>query len=116
LKEVSNLYEETKAYITESILKNELFIKATEEVKTRAVKEAEQQLRNFYGKKVELPIEAIAYQTLWLLRVDDSIQKAEQGVTSISLNGISISTSSPRPIVAPEVFQILGRRVGRFLM
>ena len=110
------LYEEVKAYITESILKNEVFVKATEEEQNRSIKEAEHQLKSFYGKKIELPTEALAYQSLWLLRIDDSIQRAEQGVTSISLNGIAISTSSPRPIMAPEVIQILGRRVGRFLI
>lgn len=110
------MYEETKIYITENILKNELFVKATGEEQNRAIREAEQQLRNFYGKNIELPTEAIAYQALWLLRVDDSLQKAEQGVNSISLNGITISTKSPRPHIAPEVFLLLGRRVGRFYL
>jgi hypothetical protein len=116
LKEVNVLYEEVKTYITENILKNEIFIKATEEEKNRAIREAEQQLRNFYGKKNEFPTEAISYQTLWNLRVDDSIEKAEQGISSISLNGISISVNSPRSIISPQVTQILGRRIGRFLL
>lgn len=108
------MYEEVKTYITENILKNELFIKATGEEQKRAVKEAEQQLKNFYGEKTELPIQAIAYQALWLLRVDDAVQRSEQGVSSISLNGITISTKSPRPHISPEVFLLLGRRIGRF--
>ena len=108
------MYEEIRTYITENILKNELFIKATGEEQNRAMKEAEQQLKTFYGENKEFPPQAIAYQTLWLLRVDDAIQKAEQNVSSISLNGISISTKSPRPHIAPEVFLMLGRRIGRF--
>ena len=110
------MFEEVKEYITQNILKNEVFLKATGEEQQRAVIEAEQQLKNFYGKNSEFPDEAIAYQTLWLLRIDDAVQRAEQGVSSINLNGISISLNSSRPIIAPEVFQLLGRRIGRYLL
>lgn len=106
--------EEVSEYITTKILKNEEFIKAEEETKTRAVEEAEQQLIHFYGKKRTLPIEAISYQTLWIMRSDDTTQKAQEGIRSISLNGISISIGSPKPFISPEVLRILGRRIGSY--
>jgi hypothetical protein len=55
---------------------------------------------------------AIYEQALWLLRLDDSIRKAEQGVKTISVSGVTISLDRAASHIAPEVTRILGRRIG----
>lgn len=104
--------EEYIEFIINSIVHNEEFLTAPEEKRLAAIKQAERQLRDYYGKKKEITVEAICLQAIWILRIDDTMKRAEQGVTSISVNGISISIGNNRNHISPEVIQLLGRRFG----
>lgn len=108
------MYEEVKNFIETNIFHSELWDALDESRKAKAVNNAERNLRNYYGEAKELPSEAIAYQTLWILQIDDSIRRAEQGVTSVSVAGMSISLLTIDRSVAPEVLRMLGRRIGRY--
>ena len=87
--------------------------------KDRALTNAENQLyRTYRGYNVadpknQIDKKAVFEQALWLLRLDDTIRKAEQGVKSVSVSGISISLDRVASYIAPEVVKMLGRRVGR---
>ena len=105
-------------YFLNNVLHNTEWVEAEAGRKQRALKNAGNQLyrmyRNSYDETIKpLPDEAVYEQALWLLRIDDSIRKAEQGVSSISVSGINISVQKVNLSVAPEVLNILGRRVGR---
>lgn len=84
--------------------------------KDKALTNAENQLYRYYTgynpTDKPVPNEAVFEQALWLLRLDDSIRKAEQGVRSVSVKGISISLDKAADYIAPEVRKMLGRRVG----
>jgi hypothetical protein len=108
------MFEEVKSFIETNILHSALFDSADVTRQTKAVNNALANLRNYYGESREIPSEAIAYQTLWLLKIDDSIQRAEQGVTSVSVAGMSISLLNIDRSIAPEVLRMLGRRIGRY--
>ena len=99
------------------MLHNAEWVGADQDRKQRALNNAGNQLyriyRNSYDATKPLPDEAVYEQAIWLLRIDDSIRKAEQGVSSVSVSGISISVQKINLSVAPEVLSILGRRVGR---
>lgn len=99
-------------FITNSIVHNEDFLNAPVEKQNAAIIQAERQLKNYYGLKKEITLEAVCLQAIWILRIDDTMKRAEQGVSSISLNGISISIGSNRVYISPEVTQLLGRRLG----
>jgi len=108
------MFEEVKSFIETNILHSTLFDSADTARQQKAVNNALANLRNYYGESKELPSEAIAYQTLWLLSIDDSIQRAGQGVTSVSVAGMSISMLNIDRSIAPEVLRMLGRRIGRY--
>jgi hypothetical protein len=110
-----NLTEATE-YITQNILNNEEFLTVPSSKQQVALNNAESQLKDYYGARKELPLQTICIQAIWLLRVDDALKRAEQGVTSVSVNGISISVGSKRSYVSPEVIGILGRRYGRYAL
>ena len=105
-------------YFLNFVLHNAEWVDADAGRKQRALNNAGNQLYRMYRYSYNettkpLPDEAVYEQALWLLRIDDSIRKAEQGVSSISVSGISIGVQKVNLSVAPEVINILGRRVGR---
>ena len=107
-----------ESYFLNNVLHNSEWVDADAGQKQRALNNAGNQLYRFYKSSYDktakpLPDEAVYEQALWLLRIDDSVRKAEQGVASISVGGISISAQKVNLSVAPEVLNILGRRVGR---
>ncbi|MBE7117261.1 hypothetical protein FT641_27195 [Bacillus paranthracis] len=107
-------FEEVQSFIDENILHSDVFDAADVNKKRKAVKNAENVLRNFYGSSRQLPVEAIANQTIWLLQIDDSIRRAEQGVTNVNVMGISISMAQIDRSISPQVIKLLGRRIGRY--
>lgn len=87
--------------------------------KEKALTNAENQLYRFYrtynvsDPNNQIDKKAVYEQALWLLRLDDTIRKAEQGVRSVSVSGISINLDKAATYIAPEAVRIIGRRVGR---
>ena len=109
---------DANTYFTSFVLHNTEWVDADQDRKQRALNNAANQLyrmyRHSYNETAKpLPDEAVFEQAIWLLRIDDSIRKSEQGVSSISVSGINISVQKVNLSVAPEVINILGRRVGR---
>ncbi|MCS0827388.1 hypothetical protein NX029_26090 [Cytobacillus firmus] len=112
-------YEEAVNYFENEVLHNQAWTSAEEAARNRALKNAENELyNNFrqYKPSVKpLPNKAIFEQALWLLRKDDTILRAEQGVTNVNLSGaVQMSISGNTPKIAPTVIKMLGRRRGRY--
>lgn len=108
------MFQDVKDFIETNILHSSLWDTSDATKQQKAVNNAEMILRNYYGEAKELPVMAIALQTIWLLKVDDTIQRAEQGVTSVSVAGMSISLSQIDRTISPEVLRKLGRRIGSY--
>lgn len=109
--------ETANNYFSTEVLHTQEWDDATDEQRQRALKQAENQLyriyKNYDPVNKPLPDIAVFEQALWLLRIDENVRRAEQGVTSISISGINISLSRVNLSIAPAVFQIIGRRIGR---
>jgi hypothetical protein len=107
------------AYFNSEVLWAEEWTSADATTKEKALTNAENQLYRVYTSYTITDVEkqidnkAIYEQALWMLRLDDSIRKAEQGVRQISLSGITVSIDRAPSYIAPEVVKILGRRTGR---
>lgn len=107
-------------YFNDNVVHYEEWAGADEPKKQRALNQASKMLYRVYGFKYDpernpVPEEAIYEQALWLLRLDDSIRKKDQGVNMIGVDGIQIMFANTDISLAPEVIRILGRRVGRTL-
>lgn len=104
-------------YFEEEVFDNDAWTKADEPSKQRALKNASNILYRYYSHYKpnvrELPEAAVFEQTLWLLKVSEARKQAEQGVTSYSIDGISVQLSKIDRTIAPQTKMILGRRVGR---
>lgn len=111
-------FDDVKAYIDSFILNAEAFDKSDDIRKMKAVNNAESLLymlfRNYNPVSKPLPVEAIAYQTVWMLSKDATIKKAEMGIASISIEGMTQTFQQMDRTIAPEVKRILKKRVGSY--
>ncbi|MBC9786719.1 hypothetical protein H1S01_19960 [Heliobacterium chlorum] len=105
-------------YFTNDVLHNEEWVITDNSTRQRALVSAETQLyrlfRIYQPDIRPLPEEAVFEQALWLLGMDETVRKSEQGVKAVSVSGLSITMDGIRRI-SPEVIAILGRRVGRYV-
>lgn len=112
------VFDEVKAYIEENILHTAGFEALEEKIQRKAVNNAENVLYSIYARydseTKPLPIEAIAYQALFILAKDDSEQRADNGATYLGFNGVALTYAQKQRTVSPDVVRILGRKVGSY--
>jgi hypothetical protein len=99
-------------YFSENVLHNDAWVNADNDSKQRALNNASNVLSRIY-KNRSIPEEAVFEQALWLMKITEARKQAEIGVTSYSVDGITVQLSQIDRTIAPSVLQILGRRVGR---
>ncbi len=102
--------EQVSLFIAENVYHSDVYDRATDVQRQKAINSAKRTLQrvlpHFYSEQV--PIEAIAEQAIWLMRIDDTMQRAEMGVTSISIDGISLAISEKNRSIAPIVLELNG--------
>jgi hypothetical protein len=98
-------------YFSEYVLHNDAWINADNDSKQRALNNAANILSRHYRRHQSIPDEAVFEQAIWLLKISEARKQAEQGVTSYSIDGISVSLSNIDRTIAPQVISIMGRRV-----
>lgn len=111
-------------FISDNILHSAVWDSAEEVQKKKAVNQAERMLKRFFPKTYidEVPIEHLAEQSLWILKIDDMFQRAEMGATYISVDGISMNISTKDRSVCPFIMEELNlsegwntrRKIGRY--
>lgn len=97
-------------WITDNLLDSEPWVRASEQKQSVAVTQAVRNLSRWYPD-VELTDEAVAYQAIWeLYGVDPVLKYQRHAVKSLGDNGetISYKDKEERPVVAPDVRELLG--------
>lgn len=104
---------EVTQYITENVLHSKLFDSATPEIKQKAINQASHTLFKYMAdvyKSVELlPVDDVAEQVLWLLKMDDSMQRAEMGAMMITVDGIQIQLRDMDRTISPKLMALYGK-------
>jgi len=108
---------DAQQYFDTYVLHSEAWDEADDTMRTKALNQAERDLYEYFADDFDaetnpLPDEAIYEQALWLLRIDDALQKAEMGVTNLTVEGISISMASPPPKISPKALQKIDNGYG----
>ncbi|MEY8748949.1 hypothetical protein [Alkalicoccobacillus gibsonii] len=110
--------EEVKEHIELNVFHSQLWDALDSGNQVKVVNQASNQLLNYYGQydadENPLPVPAIVEQVLWVLMIDDSMKRADMGVTSINVSGMTLNVSQRDRSISPEVLRMLGRRVGRY--
>lgn len=112
------VFDDVKKFIGEKIFHSSGFDALTVEKQNIAVKNAEDILytmfKTYKPETNPLPVSAIAYQTLWIIAKDSTMQKVDMGLTSQMIDGMSQSFTQADRTLAPEVKQILRKKVGSY--
>lgn len=87
------LFTEVSKYIDDNILQSVLWDSSDETVKRKAANNAYESLARllpdvFADKEIE--VDDIAQQAVFLLKIDDSFQRAELGVVQMSIDGMTL--------------------------
>lgn len=54
----------------------------------------------------DIPIDHLAEQVIWYMKIDDTFQRSELGAKSMSVDGFSISVDSKDRSIAPYVLRV----------
>lgn len=115
-----SLVEDVRKYVDEFILHSRLFDDATEEEQRKAVNQSNETLKEHLSE--EPSVKDIAEQAVYLFKLDETLQRADAGVTSVSIDGISISldnevdrTLAPAIKLRYGISSTKRRRVGRYV-
>lgn len=109
---------DAKTYFSSYVLLSDAWDSADDSMKQKALNQAENQLYAYYRRYDKtnnpLPLEPIYEQALWILRMDDVILRSDAGVNHTQVSGIGVSVSKVDRRIAPEVINLLGRKVGSY--
>lgn len=118
------MIEQVTQYIQDNILHSKVFDNATETQKNKAVNQAINTLLRYlpdvYKDRESLPVEDVAEQVLWLLKIDDSMQRADLGASMITVDGIQIQIREMDRTISPAILNLYGirdtrkRRIGSY--
>lgn len=108
---------DAQQYFDTYVLHSEAWDEADDTMRIKALNQAERDLYEYFADDFDaetnpLPDEAIYEQALWLLRIDEALQKAEMGVTNLTVEGISISMYSAPPKISPKALQKIDNGYG----
>ena len=113
-------------FISEYILQSSAWDSATTEERKKAVNHSERTLKRLFPTVYtgEIPVEHLAEQSNWVLKIDDTLQRVEMGATYITIDGVSISYSQKDLSICPFIMQELNlsegwnsrRKVGRYTL
>lgn len=108
------MLNEVNTFIDENILHSKVWDMADDTTKKKAINNAKRTLTlmlpNYY--KNEVPVEHVAEQCIWMLKIDDSIQRSELGVTYIQVDGVSMNISEKDRSIAPFICKAFNLPVG----
>ncbi|GAB7307667.1 hypothetical protein [Enterococcus gallinarum] len=100
------LFTEVSKYIDDNILQSVLWDSSDETVKRKAANNAYESLARllpdvFADKEIE--VDDIAQQAVFLLKIDDSFQRAELGVVQMSIDGMTLIFRDSDYTIAPYI-------------
>lgn len=99
-------------YILENILHSDVWDKAELIIRTKAVNNAQRvlltRMSKYFPDENSLTLEYVAHQTVWMLRIDDTLLRAEMGITYIQMSGVMVNIKDKDNSIAPFVMAGLG--------
>lgn len=101
--------EQINTYVDETVVQSYVWDNADDRIKTKAINRADMILTALLGDTVQaFTVEVIAEQAVWLLKIDDTIERSEQGISNIMLDGVMITVRNRDTNIAPMVYRLLG--------
>lgn len=101
-------------YIDLNVLQSSVWDNADIKTRTKALNNSKRILTLHLNKyyKDNIPVEHLAEQCIWMLKIDDTLQRSEMGVTSVQIDGISVSMTQLDRTIAPFICRALNIPIG----
>lgn len=116
---------EVNNFIEENILHSHVWDTAEETTRKKAVNQAERTLKRYFKDVYSdvVPVDHLAEQSIWILKIDDMLQRSEMGVTYISVEGVQMNITNKDKSICPFIMEELNlsegwnsrRKVGRYV-
>ena len=94
-------------YIDKNVLHSDQWDQATDKKKEKAmnsaVKKLELILKPEIAQGYQITADDVALQAVWMLKVDDTFQRAEMGVTYMAIDGVMIMMNGKDNTLAPDI-------------
>lgn len=101
------MFQEVSNFIDANILQSQLWDAASTEYRSKAVNNAELNLKTLladvYAGQEVIPVDDIAQQAIFLMKIDDSFQRAELGVVQMSIDGMTLIFRDRDYTIAPYI-------------
>lgn len=98
--------DEVSKYIDANVLHSTVWDSAAAPTKSKAVNNARVTLQTILSDKYadeDVPVDDLAWQAVWLLKMDDSFQRAEMGVHQMTVDGVTVLFRNKDNTVAPQI-------------
>lgn len=105
------LFNLVSQYIEETVVQSYVWDNSSIQVRKKAVKRAELVLRSVLGDVFgteDIPVEVLGEQSVWILKLDDTIERAEFGMKNVWVDGTMITISDKDNHICPLVYKLLG--------
>ena len=108
----SQTFIDVTAYIDESIYHSSVWDEADETVQKKAVNNCISLLTvilsKYFATEADIPVNILANQVVWFVRIDDTFLRAEMGATYIQMSGVMVNIKDKDRSIAPFVMDSLG--------
>lgn len=108
----SQTFLDVTAYIEESVYHSSIWDEAEETLRRKAVNNCIALLTSIladkYSVEADIPVDILAHQTVWFMRIDDTFLRAEMGASYIQMSGVMINIKDKDRSIAPYVMDKLG--------
>ncbi|MGE6629606.1 hypothetical protein [Bacillus sp. NPDC077027] len=107
------MVEAVTAFMNENVLHSKLYDQSDDVTKLKVVNQASNTLVKYmpdvYSSVEEIPLDELSEQVLWLLKMDDSMQRAEMGAIMITVDGVTIQLRDMDRTISPKILSLHGR-------
>lgn len=126
----SQTLTDVTAYIDENIYHSAIWDEADATTRAKAINNCiallTTLLKAYYKVEADIPVDILAHQTVWFMRIDDTFLRAEMGASYIQMAGVMVNIKDKDRSIAPYVMDTLGitpdaltggitkRKVGRY--
>lgn len=99
-------------YIDENVYHSAIYDEATELLRTKAINNCISLLtiilKKYYPTEADIPVDILAQQTVYFMRIDDTFLRAEMGASYIQMSGVMVNIKDKDRSIAPYVMDSLG--------
>lgn len=98
-------------YVNDYVLQSYVWDNSDIKTRNKAINRARMTLTEIIGDVFtdgEIPTHILAEQAIWILKLDDTIERAELGMKNVWVDGTMITVTERDNSICPLVFKLLG--------